>query len=85
MRLPFNIKALSDLAPDYMGFIFWEPSKRFVSTPTPYLPVSIKKTGVFVDATLNYISDIREKHKLQALQLHGNESLIFAKNFKLKE
>ena len=84
MRLPDNIKALSDLAPDYMGFIFWEHSKRFVSTPTPYLPVSIKKTGVFVDAPLKYISDIREKHKLQALQLHGNESPDFCQKLQTK-
>lgn len=77
MRTPENIAALSDLAPDYMGFIFWKLSKRFVSDPTPDLPASIKKTGVFVDATLTYILDIAKQHQLQAVQLHGEESPTF--------
>ena len=77
MRSPDNIMALSQLAPDYMGFIFWEHSKRFVTSPTPELTASIKKTGVFVDATLTYILDIAKQHQLQALQLHGDESPDF--------
>ena len=31
MREPDNIAALSALQPDYMGFIFWAPSSRYVS------------------------------------------------------
>ena len=77
MRAPENIAALSDLAPDYMGFIFWKHSKRFVTATTPDLPASIKKTGVFVDPTLTYILDIVKLHQLQAIQLHGKESPAF--------
>ena len=77
MRAPDNIAALSDLAPDYMGFIFWENSKRFVNNPTPDLPASIKKTGVFVDASPAYITDMVKQHQLQAVQLHGEESPNF--------
>jgi len=77
MRAPDNIAALSDLAPDYMGFIFWENSKRFVNNPTPDLPASIKKTGVFVDASPAYITDMVKHHQLQAVQLHGEESPNF--------
>ena len=82
MRLPDNIMALSQLAPDYMGFIFWEHSKRFVSASTPDLPVSIKKTGVFVDATIEYILDVAKQHQLQAIQLHGSESPNFCQKLK---
>ena len=77
MRAPDNIAALSDLAPDYMGFIFWKHSKRFVTTPTPDLPATIKKTGVFVDADPSYITATAKQHQLQALQLHGDESPVF--------
>jgi phosphoribosylanthranilate isomerase len=77
MRAPDNIAALSDLAPDYMGFIFWKHSKRFVTTPTPDLPATIKKTGVFVDADPAYITATAKQHQLQALQLHGDESPDF--------
>ena len=85
MRSPDNINSLSALAPDYMGFIFWEHSKRFVSDETPQLPYSIKKTGVFVDASVDYILDTIANHQLQALQLHGKESPDFCKKLKSKE
>ena len=85
MRYPDNINSLSALAPDYMGFIFWEHSKRFVSDETPQLPQSIKKTGVFVDASMDYILDTIANHQLQALQLHGKESPDFCKKLKSKE
>ncbi len=74
MRDPKNIKALMALAPDYMGFIFWAPSSRYVSEATPTLPDSIKKTGVFVDASLDFVQSCVEEHALQAVQLHGQES-----------
>ena len=82
MRSHKNILALSDLKPDYMGFIFWKPSKRFVSTTTPTLPSNIKKTGVFVDETFDEIKSLIETHQLQAIQLHGNENPIFCDRLK---
>ena len=74
MREPNNIEALSDLQPDYMGFIFWAPSSRYVETTTPELPTAIKKTGVFVDASVDYIQSMVQQHDLQAVQLHGEET-----------
>ncbi len=74
MKFPENIQAVSDLAPDYMGFIFWEKSTRFFEGEIPKLPLNIKKTGVFVDAPMEYVQKIIEKHQLQAVQLHGIES-----------
>ena len=74
MREPNNIVALSALQPDYMGFIFWAPSSRYVNEPTPKLDKSIKKTGVFVDASVDYIQSSISAHQLQAVQLHGEET-----------
>ncbi len=74
MREPLNIKALSALTPDYMGFIFWAPSSRYVETTTPELPSAIKKTGVFVDASVDYIQSMVLQHNLQAVQIHGEET-----------
>lgn len=73
MRTPHNIEALSALTPDYMGFIFWAPSSRYVSEATPLLDKNIKKTGVFVDASVDYIQSTINTHQLQAVQLHGEE------------
>jgi phosphoribosylanthranilate isomerase len=79
MRETKNIAALSALQPDYMGFIFWAPSRRYVSEATPTLNKGIKKTGVFVDASLDYIQNTIETHQLQAVQLHGGESPQYCK------
>ena len=74
MREPDNIAALSALQPDYMGFIFWALSSRYVNETTPVLDKSIKKTGVFVDASVDYIQSSISAHQLQAVQLHGEET-----------
>jgi phosphoribosylanthranilate isomerase len=74
MREHENIAALAALTPDYMGFIFWAPSSRYVDKPTPSLPQEITKTGVFVDATVDYIQSMIHAHELQAVQLHGKET-----------
>ena len=74
MREIVNIEALAALQPDYMGFIFWALSSRYVSETTPVLDKSIKKTGVFVDASVDYIQSSIPAHQLQAVQLHGEET-----------
>ena len=72
MRELENIEKLTALQPDYMGFIFWAPSSRYVSQPTTKLPDTIKKTGVFVDASVDYIQSTIQNHQLKAVQLHGD-------------
>jgi len=82
MKYPENIIEVGSLLPDYMGFIFWEKSARYFDGIIPELPKSIKKAGVFVNATLEEILDKIEKHDLQAVQLHGHESAEFCGNLK---
>lgn len=73
-----NIQAVASVQPDYLGFIFHEPSSRYFELDTiPKIPKHIKKTGVFVDKPLDYILDKIQRYKLQAVQLHGNESPEF--------
>lgn len=60
---------------DYLGFIFYEGSKRF--TDSTIVADGKKKTGVFVNASLEYIAEQIEKHNLDAVQLHGSESPEF--------
>ena len=50
MKYPVNILEVSQLLPDFMGFIFWEKSSRFFDGEMPILPDSIQKVCVFVDA-----------------------------------
>ncbi len=52
MKYSENILEVAALLPDYMGFIFWEPSSRYFTGTIPTLPTSIKKVGVFVNASV---------------------------------
>ena len=78
MKYPDNVKALLALQPDYMGFIFYEQSKRFVGDLNPEithsLPQGTKPTGVFVNEKLENVISIVQKYQLKAVQLHGAES-----------
>ena len=69
-----NITYVAQLNPDFMGFIFYKNSPRYFNGVIPELPKNIKKIGVFVNANFDYIKGIVNKHKLQGVQLHGNES-----------
>ena len=78
-----NITEISALQPDYLGFIFWEKSKRNMTLDAiPELPETTKKVGVFVDASIQEIATKINQYQLDIIQLHGNESVIFCKNVK---
>jgi phosphoribosylanthranilate isomerase len=77
MKYPNNILEIGTLLPDYMGFIFWKKSARYFDDNIPELPKSIQKVGVFVNATQAEILDKLQKHNLQAIQLHGQETVEF--------
>ena len=75
MKYIDNIKSIGDLKPDYMGFIFYEKSKRNFEGIIPELPKGIKKTGVFVNEYMEIVVSLVEEYKLEAIQLHGDESV----------
>ena len=82
MKYPDNIKSVATLQPDYLGFIFYEKSKRNFDGIIPEIPNQIKKTGVFVNATIEFILEKVKKHNLKTVQLHGNESVDFCKEMR---
>lgn len=84
MKDPENILSISELQPDYLGFIFYKKSPRFFEGTIPELPNSIKKVGVFVDAPEPEILQRVNQHKLDVVQLHGVESPEVCKKFQAK-
>ena len=82
MRYEDNIQLIASIHPDYMGFIFFEGSSRHVSASTPTLPLTIKKVGVFVNASYDSIVEKINTHNLQAVQLHGEETAEFCKSLR---
>lgn len=87
MKQAANIAAVAELQPDYLGFIFYPKSPRFISEVSAelikYIPSSIKTTGVFVDEELETVKTYIFKYNLKAVQLHGKESEEYCKEIKL--
>jgi phosphoribosylanthranilate isomerase len=83
-----NIKAVTALRPDYMGFIFYGPSPRFVGgLPAEVLdniPPYIEKAAVFVNEKAETINALIDKYNFDIVQLHGSESPEFCASFKNK-
>ncbi|HRJ30004.1 MAG TPA: phosphoribosylanthranilate isomerase [Cyclobacteriaceae bacterium] len=77
MKYHDNIGEVARLQPDYMGFIFYEPSPRYVGKnfilPENF-PSGVKKVGVFVDQTEADILQKVQRYGLMHIQLHGRES-----------
>jgi phosphoribosylanthranilate isomerase len=63
---------------DALGFIFYEPSDRYITPErakkiVARVPDFVSKVGVFVDADPNYIHEVMKTVKLSAVQLSGDE------------
>ena len=78
MKYPDNIREVAQLQPNFMGFIFYTNSPRFVGqldvNTLGALQTSIKKTGVFVNENLENILTAISKYNLDAVQLHGADN-----------
>lgn len=77
-----NTSEIAALKPDYLGFIFWKPSKRYFEGSMPSIPHSVKKVGVFVDATILEIADKVKTFGLLLVQLHGKETASYCDELK---
>jgi len=84
MREPENIVQVAAVQPDYMGFIFYKKSKRYVedSMMIPPLAESIQKVGVFVNAGYEEVITIVNRFGLKWIQLHGEESPDYCRRIK---
>ncbi len=83
-----NIQAVAALKPDYMGFICYEPSPRYIKDISTdvlaHLPANVYKTAVFVDENEETINALIDQFGFNAIQLHGSESPDFANSFRNK-
>lgn len=87
MRDPKNILDVANLRPDFMGFIFYKQSRRFVGddfTVPQGFPTTIKRVGVFVNETIDNILQRVQLHQLDFVQLHGDEPVPIVKALKGK-
>ncbi|PPL04495.1 phosphoribosylanthranilate isomerase [Parapedobacter indicus] len=86
MRDPENIRDVLTLQPDYIGFIFYPASKRFVGSSFDANWMAQlegpNKTGVFVDADEEQVNSYIRQYGFHAVQLHGNEAPAYCARLK---
>lgn len=81
MRDVANIAEVGALRPDYVGFIFVESSPRYVEPTLRQeeisLPTTVRRIGVFKDATISKVCAVAREFNLHGVQLHGDESIEY--------
>ena len=88
MRDVENIEAIATLPINYLGFIFYEKSPRFVMNnavfETAKIPETIQRVAVVVNEHLDFITHLYDDFGFRIVQLHGNESPAFCRLLKLE-
>lgn len=83
-----QIKELIDLKVDFLGFIFYEKSPRYVLNYLSLKQIAdvphFKKVGVFVNEDLAKIIEISGQADLNFIQLHGDETEEFISELRQK-
>lgn len=77
MRNPENIKEITALDIDWMGFIFYPMSKRYVGEGMGIvspLVQGVRKVAVFVNESEEEVLRVARAYSFDLVQLHGTES-----------
>lgn len=73
-----DIDVVNELLPEFIGFVFWDKSKRQVldeqaKALKEMLDSRIKAVGVFVDETPQRVAQLAKSGIIDVIQLHGKE------------
>ena len=84
-----DIKVINEVLPDYIGFVFAEKSKRYISFDTANVLKSrldnrVKAVGVFVNEDIENIAYLVKNKIIDIVQLHGNEDESYINTLKKK-
>ncbi len=82
-----DIEAVNRIKPEYIGFVFWDKSKREVTREKAAelksrLDPSIRAVGVFVDEDAEVVKSLLEGGIIDIAQLHGHEDEDYIKGLK---
>ncbi len=74
-------------AADFIGFVFYQKSPRFISAMQAkqlksFIKPKQKIVGLFVNADFNLVSYVADSLNLDLIQLHGTEDLDYIKEIK---
>ena len=78
LRRPEDIEAAGELLPEYIGFVFFPGSRRYVAPETARalkagLNPGIRTVGVFVDEKPETVAKLLSDGTIDMAQLHGSE------------
>ncbi len=87
LKYPSNMNELINLPIDFVGFIFYKNSPRYINDEISFdfirtIPSHIKKVGVFVNSDSYSIINSIAHYNLDFVQLHGDESVVFCDEIK---
>ena len=82
-----DIASANIFKPDYIGFVFWKKSKRYVDPETARklkddLNKDIKAVGVFVDEDPDEVIRLINEKIIDVIQLHGHENESYIKHLR---
>lgn len=82
LRRPEDIAAVNEVQPDYVGFVLFPGSKRYVTPETVKelrtgLAPGIRVVGVFVDEEPETVARLLEEGVIDIAQLHGHEDAAY--------
>ncbi len=78
LRRPEDIRAVNGLKPEYIGFVFFPGSRRYITPETAnalkeMLDPGIEAVGVFVDENPETVAELLADRTIDMAQLHGHE------------
>lgn len=81
-----DVQAVARCGADALGLVFYAPSPRNVSIATAVelaraVPPFVTVVGLFVNATAGAVREVLQQVPLDVLQLHGEESPEFCRQF----
>jgi phosphoribosylanthranilate isomerase len=82
-----HIAYANEIKPDYVGFVFWNKSRRYVTADKArelrnQLDSGIQVVGVFVDEDIDRIIDLYQSGIIDVAQLHGAEDDTYIKRLR---
>ncbi|WP_420581488.1 phosphoribosylanthranilate isomerase [Reichenbachiella sp.] len=81
-----NLTFLNESDVDFIGFIFYNKSKRYFEEGDigGEIVSAKQKVGVFVNETIDNVVRLAQSHELNYVQLHGDETPEYCKALKKK-
>ena len=78
LRREEDVEAVNELRPEYIGFVFFPGSRRYVAPEAAKalkarLDPGIRAVGVFVDEDVGTVARLLEEGVIDLAQLHGHE------------